>query len=211
MEYNIEVTYKRVKYLRMKVKDGKVLISVPFRTSKQVIEKFVKDNIDFIDKSLAKQQIIKEKRTININDTIVIFNNSYTILPISTKAKLTDHYIFVKENLDINKQIKSLFKKQLLDKLTEITKYYYSIMPLNCTFPKITIKDVKSKWGSYNKVKHEIIYSSELIFKDQSLYNYLVVHELAHILEFNHSSRFYDIVSKYCPNYKVLRKMLKEW
>ena len=211
MEYNIEVTYKRVKYLRMKVKDGKVLISVPFRTSKQVIEKFVKDNIDFIDKSLAKQQIIKEKRTININDTIVIFNNSYTILPISTKAKLTDHYIFVKEDLDINKQIKSLFKKQLLDKLTEITKYYYSIMPLNCTFPKITIKDVKSKWGSYNKVKHEIIYSSELIFKDQSLYSYLVVHELAHILEFNHSSRFYDIVSKYCPNYKVLRKMLKEW
>ena len=211
MEYNIEVTYKRVKYLRMNVKDGKVLISVPFRTSKQVIEKFVKDNIDFIDKSLAKQQIIKEKRTININDTIVIFNNSYTILPISTKAKLTDHYIFVKEDLDINKQIKSLFKKQLLDKLTEITKYYYSIMPLNCTFPKITIKDVKSKWGSYNKVKHEIIYSSELIFKDQSLYSYLVVHELAHILEFNHSSRFYDIVSKYCPNYKVLRKMLKEW
>lgn len=211
MEYNIEVTYKRVKYLRMKVKDGKVLISVPFRTSKQVIEKFVKDNIDFIDKSLAKQQIIKEKRTININDTIVIFNNSYTILPISTKAKLTDHYIFVKEDLDINKQIKSLFKKQLLDKLTELTKYYYSIMPLNCTFPKITIKDVKSKWGSYNKVKHEIIYSSELIFKDQSLYSYLVVHELAHILEFNHSSRFYDIVSKYCPNYKVLRKMLKEW
>lgn len=211
MEYNIEVTYKRVKYLRMKVKDGKVLISAPFRTSKQVIEKFVKDNIDFIDKSLAKQQIIKEKRTININDTIVIFNNSYTILPISTKAKLTDHYIFVKENLDINKQIKLLFKKQLLDILTEITKYYYSIMPLNCDFPKITIKDVKSKWGSYNKVKHEIIYSSELIFKNQSLYNYLVVHELAHILEFNHSSRFYDIVSKYCPNYKVLRKMLKEW
>ena len=98
-----------------------------------------------------------------------------------------------------------------LDKLTEITKYYYSIMPLNCTFPKITIKDVKSKWGSYNKVKHEIIYSSELVFKDEHLYSYLVVHELAHILEFNHSSRFYDIVGKYCPNYKVLRKMLKEW
>ena len=211
MEYNIEVTYKKVKYLRMKVKDGKVLISAPFRTSKQVIDKFIKDNIDFIDKSLAKQQVIKEKRTININDTIVIFNNSYTVLPISTKPKLTEHYIFVKEDLDINKQIKSLFKKQLLDKLTEITKYYYSIMPLNCTFPKITIKDVKSKWGSYNKVKHEIIYSSELVFKDQILYNYLVVHELAHILEFNHSSRFYDIVGKYCPNYKVLRKMLKEW
>ena len=211
MEYNIEVTYKKVKYLRMKVKDGKVLISAPFRTSKQVIDKFIKDNIEFINKSLAKQQVIKEKRTININDTIVIFNNSYTVLPISTKPKLTEHYIFVKEDLDINKQIKSLFKKQLLDKLTEITKYYYSIMPLNCTFPKITIKDVKSKWGSYNKVKHEIIYSSELVFKDEHLYSYLVVHELAHILEFNHSSKFYDIVGKYCPNYKVLRKMLKEW
>lgn len=211
MEYNVEVTYKRVKYLRMKVKEGKVLISAPFRTSKQVIEKFIKDNVEFIDRTLAKQQTIKEKRTININDKITIFNTSYVVLPISSRPKLTEHFIFVNETKDINKQIKSLFKNKLLDKLTELTKQYYSIMPLNCNLPKITIKDVKSKWGSYNKVKHEIVYSNELIFKDEYLYNYLVVHELAHILEFNHSNRFYDIVGKYCPNYKVLRKMLKEW
>ena len=102
-----------------------------------------------------------------------------------------------------------MFKDKLFLLFQEKTKQYYDIMYLPCNFPKITIKDVKSKWGSYNKVKHEIIYSSELLFKDKQTYDYIIVHELSHILQFDHSKKFYDIVSKYCRNYKVLRKRLR--
>ena len=82
-------------------------------------------------------------------------------------------------------------------------------MSLQCEFPKIIIKDVKSKWGSYNKIKHEIIYASELMFYDEEVITYIIVHELSHILEFNHSKNFYDVVSKYCPNYKQIKNKLK--
>lgn len=211
MEFDVEITYKKVKYLRLKVKDGIVKVSAPYLTSKATINKFINDNVSFIDKCLKKQEIKEEKRTIHINDKVNILNNQYLVLAISSKPKITEHFIFVKEDLDINKQIKILFKNKLLEKMTLITKKYYNIMPLNVAFPTIKIKDVKSKWGSYNKVKNEIIYSSELLFKDEKLYDYLVVHELSHILEFNHSVKFYEIVERYCPNYKVLRKQLKEW
>ena len=97
----------------------------------------------------------------------------------------------------------------LKDNLSLFEENYFDKMALNCPFPSIIIKDVKSKWGSYWKSKHQIEYSSNLLFKNERTYDYLVVHELAHIVEFNHSSKFYDIVEKYCLNYKQLRKELK--
>ena len=209
MKYEIIITKKKVKYLRMKVKDGKVLISSPFGVSKDRIDKFILDNQDFIKKSLVKQQIKKEKEAINYNDEIIILNKKYQVLETYLTSKVTEHFIFIKQGLDIKKEIKRLFKNELLIKLTELTKYYFYNMSFTCEFPSIIIKDVKSKWGSYWKDKHKIEYSSNLLFKDERTYHYLVVHELAHIIEFNHSSKFYDIVKMYCPNYKQLRNELK--
>ena len=210
MELKVEITYKRIKNLHLRVKDGIVKVSSPMMVSKQRIMKFVNDNLDFINKQLNRQEIIKEKNDIKINDEIVVLNKKYIVLSTSLKAKHSDHYIFVKENIDIKKQIKKLFKSELEVIMKEKTLKYFTLMNLNCSFPNLAIKDVKSKWGSYSKRKHEIIYSSNIIFNDESVYDYLVVHELAHILQYNHSKAFYDIVSKYCPNYKVLRKKLKE-
>ena len=210
MEIKVEITYKRIKNLHLRVKDGIVKVSSPMMVSKQRIMKFVNDNLDFINKQLNKQEIINEKNTININDEVMVLNKKYTVLSTSLKPKYSDHYIFVKQDIDINKQIKKLFKSELEVIMKEKTLKYFTLMNLNCKFPNLVIKDVKSKWGSYSKRKHEIIYSCNIIFKDESVYDYLVVHELAHILQYNHSKAFYDIVSKYCPNYKVLRKKLKE-
>ena len=209
MEYEVIITKKKVKYLRIKVKDGKVLVSSPFSVSKEKIYQFINDNKEFIDKALYNQKINKEKETFKYNDFINILGNDYQILSTSLKSKVTDHFIFVNDKEDINKTIKKLFKDKLLIKMSELTKYYFEIMSFKCDFPSIIIKDVKSKWGSYWKNKHLIEYSSNLLFKSEDTYHYLVVHELSHIIEFNHSSKFYDIVSRYCPNYKQLKKKLK--
>lgn len=211
MEYKVEITYKRIKNLHLRVKDNIVKVSAPFLVSKERINRFINDNIDFINKQLTKQQEVLEKKTIKYNDTITILSNLYQVLPTSSKSKVTDHFIFIKNGSDINKTIKRLFKEKLYKKMYDITFYYFNNMNLNVSFPNIVIKDVKSKWGSYSKSKHEIIYSSNILFKDEIVFLYLVVHELAHILQYNHSKKFYEIVEKYCPNYKKLRKLLKEW
>lgn len=209
MQLKVEITYKKINNLHLRVKDGIIKVSSPFYVSKERINKFINDNMDFINNQLNKQEIKKEKNKIEINQKITLLDKEYEVIKTSGKAKLTEHFIFVNEDADIKKQIKYLFKDKLFLLFQEKTKQYYDIMYLPCNFPKITIKDVKSKWGSYNKVKHEIIYSSELLFKDKQTYDYIIVHELSHILQFDHSKKFYDIVSKYCPNYKVLRKRLR--
>ena len=61
MEYEVIITKKKVKYLRIKVKDGKVLVSSPFSVSKEKIYQFINDNKEFIDKALYNQKINKEK------------------------------------------------------------------------------------------------------------------------------------------------------
>ena len=210
MDIKINITYKKIKNIHLRVKNGEAYVSAPFFTSKDFIYRFVNDNMSFIEKQLNKQQE-KSNNDFSINDKISILNNTYQILETSSKKiKVTDHFIFLNKDFELKKQIKLLFKEKLYVYMYELTKKYFDLMNINTPFPKIIIKDVKSKWGSYNKLKHEIIYSSNVVFKDISLYDYLVVHELAHILQFNHSKKFYEIVSKYCPNYKKLRKSLKE-
>lgn len=210
MEYKVEISYKKVKYLRMKVKDGTVKVTAPFLTSKEYIEKFIASNTTFIKKQMLKYESKLAKTTFSFNDEITILNKKYIILK-GIRNKINGNYIFIKEDLDIAKQIKKLFKNQLLELLSSLSLSYYQKMNIDVLFPKIVIKDVKSKWGSYSKSKNEIIYSSNLLFKDSIVYNYIVVHELSHMLEYNHSKKFYEIVEKYCPNYKKIRKMLKEW
>ena len=57
---------------------------------------------------------------------------------------------------------------------------------------------------------NQIFYNYELLFKSLPVCDYLVIHELAHMIEYNHSANFYKIVETYCPDYKTLQKKLKE-
>ena len=68
----------------------------------------------------------------------------------------------------------------------------------------------KAKWGSCDKLKNIKLNWRICMLPDTVLY-YLIVHELAHILEFNHSIKFWQVVEKYCKDYKILRKELKKY
>ena len=62
----------------------------------------------------------------------------------------------------------------------------------------------------YNKANHSITLNSHLIEYDIEKLDYVIIHELSHIIHFDHSKSFWQLVSKYCPNYKKIRKELKE-
>lgn len=209
MEYKVEITYKNVKYLRARIVNDVVKVSAPYMVSKKTIEKFLKDNEQYILDTIKNNQNKKINKEIHFNDKLFIFDNYYTILP-SKVIKLTESFIFLKEDLDFKKQINLLFKHKQLLYFQEKTKYYYKLMNINKPLPQVMIKDVSSRYGSYNRKSNVIVYASSLLYKDPSVYDYIVVHELAHMIEFNHSKAFYEIVEKYCPNYKNLIKILKE-
>ena len=78
--------------------------------------------------------------------------------------------------------------------------------------PKFTIKlrTMKTRWGVCNRRDNVITLNTELLKKDLDLIDYVIIHELCHFYEGNHSSRFWSHVARYYPKYKEARKRLKE-
>lgn len=72
----------------------------------------------------------------------------------------------------------------------------------------VSIRDQSTRWGSCSR-DGKISFNYRLALLPTQLSEYVVVHELCHILEFNHSSRFWDLVSRTTPNHRALRKLLK--
>ena len=73
----------------------------------------------------------------------------------------------------------------------------------------LKIRKMRTRWGVCNTRKKIITLNSELIKKDISLIDYVIVHEMAHFYEGNHGKRFWNIVENVIPDYKEKRKKLK--
>ena len=80
---------------------------------------------------------------------------------------------------------------------------------IDVTYGRITIRHQKTRWGSCSS-KGNLNFNWRLIFAPEEVVDYIVVHELAHRKEMNHSRAFYDVVASVLPDYKVQEKWLKE-
>jgi predicted metal-dependent hydrolase len=87
-------------------------------------------------------------------------------------------------------------------KVDEFNKIY------NFKYNKITIRNQMTRWGSCSK-KGNLNFNYKIAILSEELADYLVVHEICHLGEFNHSKKFWNLVAKTIPNYLVLRKQLK--
>lgn len=74
----------------------------------------------------------------------------------------------------------------------------------------LKIRKMSTRWGVCNKTSMTVTLNSDLIKKDVSLIDYVIIHELCHFKVMNHSSEFWQEVEKYYPYHKLARKMLKE-
>ena len=79
---------------------------------------------------------------------------------------------------------------------------------LNVTPSKVRIKDIKYAWGSCSS-KRNITINLKLATKDKKVIEYVVLHEMCHLKEMNHSKKFWDLVENNMSDYKVYKKMLK--
>jgi predicted metal-dependent hydrolase len=98
---------------------------------------------------------------------------------------------------------KELARRFVLQKIKEIDKDGKFV------FSRIAIKNNKSRWGSCSK-KGNLNFNYRIIFLSEKLVRYLIVHELCHLKEFNHSRQFWSLVGEYVSDYKILTKELKK-
>jgi len=88
------------------------------------------------------------------------------------------------------------------ERLRYFNKFY------NLKWGKITIRNQKTRWGSCSK-KGNLNFNYKIALLDKEQSDYIIVHELCHLREFNHSQKFWDLVSIAVPRYKEIRKNLK--
>ena len=91
--------------------------------------------------------------------------------------------------------------------IPERVEYFAEMM--NVTYGRITIREQKTRWGSCSS-KGNLNFNWKLVLMPEEVLDYVVVHELAHRKEMNHSERFWNHVEKVLPDYQARRKLLRE-
>ena len=69
---------------------------------------------------------------------------------------------------------------------------------------------MKTHWGSCNYIRQTLRLNSELAKRNPEYLEYVIVHEMLHIIEKGHNQKFYSLLSKYIPSWKAIRKKMKE-
>ncbi len=198
-EYPIEIIRKNNKNTYLRVKEGKIIVTTNYLTSSFTINKLIKDNTSFINKVLLKDNQKKE------DTSFKLFGITYDIVYGFPNTEIEDNKIYTKDEKTLNKYL----SKYITNIYKERLDHYYNIFEEQIPIPNLKIRKMTSRWGVCNIKNHNVTLNSELSKYNIECLNYVIVHELSHFIHPNHSKNFWLQVSKYYPNYKEIRKCLR--
>ena len=101
--------------------------------------------------------------------------------------------------------IRSVLSERALERIRGRLQYYAP--RVGVTFGRVTIREQKTRWGSCSG-KGNLNFNWKLIMAPPQVLDYVVIHELCHRLEFNHSPRFWALVERQMPDYRAWKKWL---
>ena len=194
-EYLVEVTHKRIRNIHYRFVDGVFKVSCPHITPKSVI---VKGLNKFASKMIARG----EKSKPIGEDYIYLFGSKISLQESGEISFTNGDKLVYKDHIDLDKKLHKMFLSILKDKVA----YYSSKMGV--PLYRVSLRNMKTRFGSNSKKTKSVHFSYVLIHYSHPIIDSVVVHELAHILVYDHSKKFYDVVYKYCPDYDIYRKKL---
>ncbi|MDP3402841.1 MAG: M48 family metallopeptidase [bacterium] len=178
-EYEIRES-TRAKRLTLTVHpDGRVVATKPTRISQKVAEAFVLKHWEWIER--AKEVFIKRAAKKRTNQIV---------LPRPRK----------------NSTAYKEARKEARTLVTERLKHFNELY--NFTYGTISIRDQKTRWGSCS-AKGNLSFNYRIVYLPKEIQDYIVVHELCHTKEHNHSERFWEQVARAIPDHAWLRKELR--
>ena len=201
-EIELVIHYKNNKNLYIRARDEKTLEVTrnPFMTTKKIM-KVIKENEPKII-SMLKQ---KEKEALKDKDFWYL-GKPYQII-----YESVSHPYFEAEKIHVKSE-QALQKFYNVETERVFKSEVERILPFfkNIPFFTLKIRKMKTRWGVNNLTQKTITLNSELLKKDLDLLDYVIIHELCHFYEANHSANFWRHVEEYYPHYKEARRRLKE-
>ena len=195
--------------------DGKVVVRAPLKANKKQIEAFVASKVEWIEKHRQRMQSIaikgSQKKFVS-GEKFLFLGASY---PLEFYDQLAQDFVLVNGFFQMKRALQpaalmiftSWYQVKARQIITERVNWFarrYNFKPV-----KIRISSARTRWGSCSS-QGTLSFTWRLIMAPVEMIDYVVVHELAHLLERNHGSNFWNEVEKILPDYKEKRAWLKE-
>jgi len=215
--YHLIRSKKRRKTISLHIKeDGKIVIYTPYCTPKWEIEKFIEEKESWIIGKISE----REKRTKEVEKTFLpgekfLYLGEWYPLEIQESsnrgAPLTLAFGKFILSHDRIGEARDLFchwyKKEAKEKITERVDHYgnrFQLLPEG-----IKITSARSRWGSCSR-DNRLSFSWRIIMASLTIIDYVLIHELVHIREKNHSQKFWNYLESVLPDYRKHRSWLRE-
>ena len=210
IKYNIKYSKRRT--IAIVITENKeVIVRAPKGASEEEIDKFVNSKNKWINEKLA---MLNNRRSL-ANDVILFMGNEIKVkfyiqkfLKRSFVVKEENEIIVNSKNSEEARAVLEKFLKDETLKLAKLRVNYYEKY-FNIKPQKISVKNVKSRWGSCSYTNN-LNFNSKLIMAPIKVFDYVVVHEMCHMVVKNHSKNFYDLVESIIPDYKEDEKYLRD-
>ena len=185
----IKIVRKRCRTVRISIdRDLNIVVKAPNRVDNAFVMKVVESHKKWIE--TQRRNIIE---SLNFENTFDFENNLYI---------LGKKYPSKQENKEIiYKQVFEEKIKPMVEKLVKETKLNYNVL---------SITKSKRFWGSLDR-KFNMKLNIKVVCLREELIKYIIIHELCHGKQFNHSKMFWNYVGFYCPNYKLLKEELNKY
>lgn len=206
LKLNYVIEYKMIKNAYFKVKGDYILVTCNKFFSKKTIINYLYNNFEKLYKAINKEDLITNK--------YMYLGYEYELNLIKSDKNLVvvDDKFNVYYKSDYNKVIDKFYKD-------ETKKYINILLPsiekifsnYNLYSNKITVKRLKTRWGSCNTRTKNININQELIKLDLKYLEYVLYHEFCHLKYANHQKEFYDFFTTVFPNHRIIQKQLKKY
>jgi predicted metal-dependent hydrolase len=219
INYTVNRSRKRRKTISLQISDkSELIIAAPYFTPISEINRFVQEKQNWIHKAIQKhkEETIKNKAREYISGEMFYYLGELFPLEVFFEKNERKGLVFWGNRFYLNSAdaaekgipyFVSWYKKQARQHLRHRVDLYSSELKLRVKSIKIT--SAEKRWGSCS-ADDNLSFSFRLIMAPPDIIDYVVVHELMHIKEKNHSAAFWTLIEAFMPEYKKHRRWLKD-
>jgi len=218
----IEVAKKDIKniYLRVRSSEGRIVVSAPKHISDETIRLFILSKQEWIEnrsQTLQQHSLLSPQEYLE-GEHYYVWGRQYALSLLEKnsgpKVELLDGImqITVKPNAshEYKEQLVNAWcREQLRMQATPLIEQWCST--LGVSIHKLYVRKMKRYWGSCNTHKETIRLNSELVKKPIECLEYVLVHELVHLLEPSHNKNFHALMTTFLPDWKKRKKLLNSF
>ncbi len=204
-DYDVVIERKRRNrntYIRVK-DDLSILVTTNTLTTDRYIRSLLEESSSSIIRMIDRQ-VVKNKN----NEGFNYLGKKYDIIYVDyCDISIGEEKVFLRKGFNIDKWYKKQAKKLFKERLN----YWYSNFSRRIPHPGLRIRKMTSRWGVCNTRLRIITLNLELIKRDTKYLDYVIVHELSHLIYPNHSKDFWNLVEENIGDCKNYRKEMKEF